>query len=261
MLASILTAFDAATPAPQSRVRPPCWNADGMGADPTRRHPWRLAAWLVFVGIVSAVNYLGRLFDTETPDDLAYRYSTSVVVVIQYLVFLGIALLISWRLPLREAYALRRPVSWGRAGRLTFVALVTIWGAAFLYSLLLSFVSDVDPAEEQGLVPNGWDSSRAGAFVVFFVAVTFLGPFVEELLFRGLGFTLVGAYGSKTAAILTTGVLFGLYHGLLAALLVLIVFGIVIGWLRARTASLYPCVALHSAFNGVALIASVTVLG
>ena len=96
--------------------------------------------------------------------------------------------------------------------------------------------------------------------MAFFLAVTFVGPFVEELIFRGLGFTLTSPYG-KWVAILTTGVLFGLYHGLLVALPVLTVFGIVIGWLRARTDSLYPCVVLHSIFNGVALIVSVTVLG
>jgi len=232
-----------------------------MVADPTRKQtPWRLLAWLVFVTIVSGVNYGGRLADVETPDDLAYRYSTAIGVVIQYAVFVAIILLISWGLPLRDTFALRRPASWGRALRLTVAALFAIWGAAFVYSLVLSVVSELDPTEEQGLVPSGWDSSRAGAFVAFFLAVTFVGPFVEELIFRGLGFTLTSPYG-EWVAILTTGVLFGLYHGLLVALPVLTVFGIVIGWLRARTDSLYPCVVLHSIFNGVALIVSVTVLG
>ena len=60
---------------------------------------------------------------------------------------------------------------------------------------MLSLLGDFDPTEEQGLVPDGWDSSRAGAFVAFFLAVTFLAPSVEELTYRGLGFSLLRPYG------------------------------------------------------------------
>lgn len=222
--------------------------------------PWRVVAWLLFVAVVSAINYAGRLAEVDTPQDVAYRYSTAIAVVIQYALFLAIVLLISRGLPWRDTFALHRPASWARALRRTAAALFTIWGVAFVYSAALGLVSEVNPTEEQGLVPNGWDSSRAGAFVAFFVAVTFVGPFVEELMFRGLGFALLSPYG-QPAAILGTGVLFGLYHGLVVALPVLTVFGIAIGWLRARTNSLYPGVVLHCIFNGVALIVSVTVLG
>jgi len=62
-----------------------------MVTDPTRKQtPWRLLAWLVFVWIVSGVNYAGRLAGVEAPDDLAYRYSTAIGVVMQYAVFVAI---------------------------------------------------------------------------------------------------------------------------------------------------------------------------
>jgi membrane protease YdiL (CAAX protease family) len=44
---------------------------------------------------------------------------------------------------------------------------------------------------------------------------------------------------------------------LLVALPVLTFFGIAIGWLRARTDSIYPPMVLHAAFNATALIVSV----
>ena len=76
--------------------------------------------------------------------------------------------------------------------------------------------------EEQGLVPDGWDSSRAAPFVANFVVVALVAPFVEELTYRGLGFAAVrDAYG-VTAAIVVTALAFGLAHGLFAALPVLV---------------------------------------
>ena len=221
------------------------------------RRPGRLVAWLVFVSMLALLAYAARLTDTETPNDLAYRYSSSVAAVLQYGIMLGILLLIARGLPWREVFALRRPASWKRALGLATLALVAIYIAAFAYERALSLFGDWDATDEQGLVPNGWDSSRAGAFVAFFVVVTFVAPTVEELTYRGLGISLLLPWGSLPA-IGVSGVLFGAAHGLLIALPVLTIFGIVVGWLRVRTDSVYPGMALHAAFNGIALIAAVS---
>jgi membrane protease YdiL (CAAX protease family) len=220
----------------------------------------KLVAWLVFVGALTALSVGAQLVGTETPDDLAYQYTSSVAALLQYGIMLGILLLIARGLPRREAFALRQPESWSRALGLAALALGTIYVASYLYDRVLSAVGDWDPAKEQGLVPDEWDSSRAGAFVAFFLVVTFVGPTVEELTYRGLGLSLFMPYGSVTA-ILVTGILFGAVHGLLVVLVPLTVFGVVVGWLRVRTQSVYPPIALHATFNGTALIVSVTLLG
>ena len=222
------------------------------------KHSGRLLAWLVFVSLLALLAYSARLTDTETPDDLAYRYSSSVAAVIQYAIMLGILLLISRGLPRRELFALRRPASWKRSLGLAALALVAIYAAAFVYERALSLFGNWNATDEQGLVPDGWDSSRAGAFAAFFLVVTFLAPAVEELTYRGLGISLLLPWGS-VPAIGVTGVLFGAAHGLLVALPVLAIFGIVVGWLRVRTDSVYPGMALHAAFNGIALIAAVSI--
>ena len=221
------------------------------------KYSGRLIAWLVFVSLLTLLAYAARLTDTETPDDLAYRYSSSVAAVIQYGIMLGILLLIARGLPRRELFALRRPASWKRALGLAALALIAIYAAAFVYERALTLFGDWNATDEQGLVPDGWDSSRAGAFVAFFLVVTFLAPAVEELTYRGLGISLLLPWGS-TPAIGVTGVLFGAAHGLLIAFPVLAIFGLVVGWLRVRTDSVYPGIALHAAFNGIALIAAVS---
>ena len=88
--------------------------------------------------------------------------------------------------------------------------------------------------------------------------IAVVAPVVEELLFRGIGFHLLARFGT-IAAILGTGLAFGLYHGLVNALPVLALFGVALAWLRARTNSVYPGMLVHAAFNSVALILSVTI--
>jgi len=224
-------------------------------AAPTRKQtPWRLVAWLVFVLVLATLAYAARLWGAEAPDDPAYRYGTSIAFAVQGLIVIGLLLLIARGLHLRDAFALHSPASWRRALGLALAALAAIWlvGAA-----LAPFLN---ASKEQGLVPDEWNASRAGAFVAFFVSATIIAPVVEELTYRGLGFSLLAPYGTWLA-IGTTAVLFATAHGLLAAFPVLAVFGVLLAWLRARTDSLYPCILLHSTFNGLVLIVSVTVLG
>jgi membrane protease YdiL (CAAX protease family) len=216
-----------------------------------RRSPGRLAGWLVFVGALTALGYAAYFADTDTPDDLAYRYSSSIAAVVQFAIMLGILLLIAQGLPIRDAFGLRAPSSWGRALVLVPLTLFAIWGASVVYAQFL------DAGEEQGLVPEDWDSSRAGAFAAYFVSVAILAPVVEELMYRGLGFRLLAPYGTWTA-ILVTGVLFGAAHGLVIGFPILSLFGILLGWLRSKTASVYPCILVHAIFNATALTVSVT---
>jgi membrane protease YdiL (CAAX protease family) len=206
----------------------------------------------VFVLALAGLAYAARFSGETTPDDIAYRWSSSIAAMTQYGIMLGILLLIARGLDPTEAFALRRPASWRRAGALAAGGIAAIWAVSAVLSRFL------DATDEQGLVPKGWDSSRAAPFVAFFLVVTVVAPFVEELTYRGLGVGLLLPYG-PWIAILTTGVLFGAAHGLVEGLPVLAFFGIVVGWLRVRTDSVYPGMLLHGTFNGVALVLSVTI--
>lgn len=214
---------------------------------------WRLVAWLVFAFALAALAYAARIGGASTPDDVAYQWSSSIAAIVQYGFMLGLLLLFTKGLERREAFALRRPPSWPRAIGLAAGCIAAIWAASAILSHFL------DATDEQGLVPNGWDSSRWAPFVAFFLVVTIVAPIVEELTYRGLGFTLIAPFGIWVA-IVTTGLLFGAAHGLVQGLPVLAFFGIVVGWLRSRTNSVYPGMLLHASFNGVALILSVTVV-
>lgn len=229
-----------------------------IDASPASRHPGKLAAWLVFVSALALLSYGSRLAGgDDTPHDLAYRYSSSVAALVQYGLMLGILLLIARGLPRRDAFALRRPRSWKRAIGLAALALLSIYAVSLVYEQVLSLFGNWNPTDEQGLVPDRWDSSRAGAFVAFFLVVTLVAPAIEELTYRGLGVFLLEPWGA-VVAIVATGLLFGAAHGLIVALPILAFFGMAVAYVRVRTDSIYPGMILHATFNGIALIAAVS---
>lgn len=211
----------------------------------------RLYAWLAFVGIVAALNY-GARFSSGKPDrNVLYTWSAAILALVEFGLILGVVLLIARERPKDEYLGLRRPTSWGVAAGLSAAVLIGVFALGGLLSPLLH------PAQEQGLVPKNWQPSHAPAFVANFVVVAVLGPIVEELAFRGLGYRLLVPFGRWTA-ILLVGLAFGLAHGLVEALPILAAFGAGLAYVRSRTGSVYPGMLIHGAFNSLALIIAVT---
>ncbi len=198
-------------------------------------------------------NGLHPATDGSQHDTTLYSYGFGVAGIVLYGIILGVVLLIARGLPRRETFALYRPRSWPRTLGLVLRVLLTTYVLVAVVSALLG--SGAHP--DQGL-PAGWDSSRAAQFALSFVVVAVVAPVVEELTFRGLGFTLLSRFGPD-AAVFGTAVLFGLYHGFVLALPVFVVVGLALGWLRRRTGSIYPGMVMHGAFNAVALILAVSV--
>ncbi|MBV8562798.1 MAG: CPBP family intramembrane metalloprotease, partial [Actinobacteria bacterium] len=112
------------------------------------------------------------------------------------------------------------------------------------------------PGKEQGLTPTHWEPQHAAAFALNVVLFALIAPVVEELTFRGVGQSLLRFLG-RWPSIVLVGVAFGLAHGLVEALLVLVPFGMALAWLRDRTSSTVPGMVVHGLFNGIALAAAV----
>ena len=210
----------------------------------------KLVAWACLVGTLILLAYVGNAAGPAPPDDVLYSYSTAIAVLVQYAIISVVVLLIARGVP-RDTIGFRAPASWRRASALIVLSLLAIWAASWLLGLFLN------ASEEQGLVPDDWDSSRAAAFAANFTVIVFVAPVVEETTYRGLGFAAVGSWYGPLTAVLVTGLAFGLSHGLLLALPVLTLFGVILAVLRWKTESLYPPIVLHALFNGVALLAAV----
>lgn len=211
--------------------------------------------WIVLVASLIALAYISNAASPGPPgSDVLYRYSTAVGAVVQYALMAGVVAYLSYGAA-AATIGFRRPDSWRRSAGLTVVSLAAIWGVGALLNQYLR------AGEEQGLVPDGWDSSRAGAFVANFFVIAVVAPVVEETTYRGLGFAAVRSGYGPVGAIAVTALAFGFSHGLVIALPILTIFGAILAWLRWRTDSLYPPIVLHALFNAAALLAAVTLGG
>jgi membrane protease YdiL (CAAX protease family) len=211
----------------------------------------RIAGWSLFVAFFSILQYASRLTDGEPPKDFAYQWASSIGGLIEYGIVLGLALLITRGLDRRRVLGLRRPSSWWRALGISVLVVIALLVAS---ALVAPFGN---PGREQGLVPSGWDSHRIAQFTAFAIVVTLVGPIVEELMFRGVGYGLLEPFG-RTRAIVIVGLAFALIHGLVAGFPVIATFGIGITYLRSRTDSVYPCIVLHASYNALGLALGVT---
>jgi membrane protease YdiL (CAAX protease family) len=198
---------------------------------------------------IAAVSYASRGINGKPSRNLLYHWSTLGGTLVQYGLFLAIVYAIAGVGRRREQLALRLPLSWGRAAKIG----VGIVAGMIVLSAALTPV--LEPGREQGLTPSRWEPSHAAAYLANGAVLVVVAPFVEELTFRGLGFSLLRRFG-EWPAILLVGVLFGVAHGLVYALPLLAAFGSALAYLRSRVDSVYPGMVVHGLFNLGALAAA-----
>jgi membrane protease YdiL (CAAX protease family) len=212
--------------------------------------PLALALWGAFVLAFAALSYASRAAGGKPDRNLLYEWSTLWSFLVQYALIAMIVWGIASLGRRRELFATRRPHSWRRA--------VGIAAAVIGVMVVLTAVLDplLHPGQEQGYTPKQWESAHAAQYVANALAIAIVAPIVEELTFRGLGFSLLRRFG-EWPAIVAVGVLFGLAHGLFRALPLLVALGIGLSYLRSRADSVYPGMVVHALFNGAALLLAV----
>ena len=204
----------------------------------------------MLVGILALLGYASRLEGGKPDPNVLYHWSTAAFGLVQDAVVLALVLAIAWRAP--SLLALRLPRSVWTAALFVAAAVVAIYVFEGIYVHL------VDPGNEQGLTPDRWEPAHAAAYVGNAIVISTWVPFVEELTYRGLGYSLLERFGRRRA-ILAVGILFGLAHGLVLSLPVIVVFGCALAWVRSKTDSVWPGMVAHALFNTIALIAAVTI--
>jgi membrane protease YdiL (CAAX protease family) len=209
-----------------------------------------LAGWLALVLALAALNYTARFSSGKPPKDTLFRWDNAIGGALEFGVIFAILLLV-----VRGDFsllALRRPRSIGGS---IGGALLVLFG---IYALTALLSPILHPGREQGLAPDTWDASRTAPFIANAVVVCVIAPFVEETAFRGAGFSLIARRFGAEPAIVGTALCFGLAHGLVEALPLLVAFGIGLAWLRDRQDSVVPGMVLHGTFNALALLISLT---
>jgi len=200
------------------------------------------------MGVLIAIAYAGRATSGKPDPQVLYHWSTAIGGLIQDAIVLLLVLAIAR--PRWSLLAWRQP---GQIGRLFGYGIATIIG---VYVFEAIYAGLTHPGNEQGLTPSHWEPAHAAAYVVNAIVICTWVPLVEETTYRGLGYSLLERFG-RWPAILLVGVIFGLSHGLLVSLPILVVFGSALAWIRSRTGSVWPGMVLHGVFNLIALVFAV----
>ncbi|HCM24637.1 MAG TPA: hypothetical protein DHW78_09995 [Ruminococcaceae bacterium] len=107
-----------------------------------------------------------------------------------------------------------------------------------------------------GNIPDMPLNHSIGTQVFYLIYGTVIPPLVEEILFRGVVIGCLQRWGDWFA-IVTSALLFGLYHGNVGQFVFATLVGLIFGYLRIRTQSLLPGMVLHMLNNGFATLGTV----
>ena len=89
--------------------------------------------------------------------------------------------------------------------------------------------------------------------VMYFITVVICAPIFEELVFRGFLLTRLRRFGSWFA-IITSGIMFGLFHQNHEQLFFATAFGILCAFVALRTRSIIPGIIAHVMLNGYSFV-------
>ena len=121
----------------------------------------------------------------------------------------------------------------------------------FLMDMLTAVLSWVPDILEQQ-----FDALQSGWLGI--VAITLLGPILEELLFRGGATKALLERYSPRKAIFLSALLFGVFHLNPAQIVAAFFGGLLLAWVYYRTRSLIPCILIHIVNNSISVMLSLT---
>lgn len=109
--------------------------------------------------------------------------------------------------------------------------------------------------EQENELTRILQSSRSAVFLVAFMA-TFTAPIVEEVIYRGILYSAFQRTFGVSAAVVAVTLLFALvhvpqYYPSYSTIALLLLLSLTLTVVRARTGNLWPCIVLHTIFNGV----------
>jgi membrane protease YdiL (CAAX protease family) len=238
-------AFVVTTPGPNN----PPWNSgEAFGV-------WFVSViCIVFVPTIFLLPYLLMQQPpvTESAEIVRFATNDTGAIIVQLLAILPAHLLtvaVAWFVVSRRKFSFLEMLGWKSGG-------IRWWHYAVMlvaFFVIAAVVGMVLPEQENELV-RLLRSSRAAVFAVAIVA-TFTAPFVEELVYRGVLYSAFQrTFGTAAGFVLVT-LLFALVHvpqywPSYSTIILLTLLSVMLTSVRLISKNLWPCVVLHTIFNG-----------
>ena len=194
----------------------------------------------IYILIELMYNYLGEFAAAE----ISQMVYSSFVFTVPFI-------LLTWcfKMKLRDVLAFSAPKKGVRLAFL-FIGVSFCAFSQFASSSVLQFFETlgVTPRTGGGETPSG-----VFIFILAFISTSLIPGMVEEFAFRGVLYGALKKYG-EGFAILSTSILFGVLHGNLVQIPFAFLVGLGLGFIRAKTGSVWICIIVHAINNGVSVL-------
>jgi len=243
------------TNVPQIPINPPTPN------DP----PWNsivaVAMWIasvlaiVFVPAIFLMPYVVSQKPTLAADqslgEFLQKDPTAIILQIVAIIPAHVlTLLLAWAIVTKlNRFSFKETLGW-QSGGMTWrhYALILVF-----FFAVAAVVGYYVPEQENELT-RMLKSSRVVVFLVAFMA-TFTAPIVEEVIYRGILYSAFQRAVGSGIAIAAVTLLFALvhvpqYYPSYSTIGLLVLLSLILTLIRARTNNLWPCIVLHTIFNG-----------
>ena len=245
-----------------SRVEAPVATYHPTPNDPPWNSPIALLVWLasvVAIILVPAVFLIPYIMSRgpaiqESQAVGEFLRTDPTAIILQMLAVLPahlVTLAIAWAVVTKwKTYSFRETLGW-KSGGTSWWHYAAILVAFFAIALLVGLYFP----EQENELTRILRSSRAAVFIVAFMA-TFTAPLVEEVIYRGLVYSALQRTVGPVFGIVAVTLLFALvhvpqYYPSVASIFLLLLLSLVLTLVRAWSGNLWPCIVLHTIFNGI----------
>lgn len=233
------------------------------------RVPWGWADLAAFVVLAVAGFLLLSLFISTglaiSGVDMRHIQKSPIEVIllnilIQVMLDLGLLSYLALQMRLRFRSPFWRTIGWRKLDTGRFPRAAVYFGlilAGFFLSVIVSLGSTLLPAKKDLPIQSLFQDRQAT--LLFMLIAVLLAPVVEETIFRGYIYPVIGRSFGKVWGIVATGVLFGLLHaeqlwGGWGQIALLIFVGIVLTFARALSRSVVAGFVIHTSYNSIQVI-------
>ena len=214
---------------------------------PPRNPMWNIWQVLFLILVVSLIEWpLGWLESPDTLDTLTgfFRYlamgmgDAGLYLLLLYFLFRLI------RRPFSDMGFVRPRLAQVVLG--LFMGFILFVGISLLGNLMADLLGEPEPQSFALAVEGveyGWQ------FIFLLILGGIIAPLKEEAIFRGLVYPPLRNTHGKLKGILLTGLFFAVLHFDYIRFLPLFLGGVILAWMYERTASLWPSIIAHGAWN------------
>lgn len=200
------------------------------------------------------VAYVTRML-TETIQDGEFMTNLTVIATAISAVF---AVFFYWLLWGRKKTAedkqyFREKVLRGKNVLMLCVGTVGLYFGSILISDIIGIISPETMKEYNEMM----DIALGGNIFMAFIAAVVLAPISEECIMRGMIFRNLQKYFSVPAAIVIQAIMFGIFHMNWVQGLYVLPIGAALGFVAAKSKSVFPCICMHMFYNFMSVVLAV----